>query len=431
MKLYNAELERAIKSLIYLITIFALLLFMHTQDVFPTSMDITAPDPSAKSYGMKMSNDPALIMPEAAQSLFGQYKDNYYTTYPNGFIKTVKLSQSDREKMGAIVSQLSAGELSEDITTANDALKEQYELSITGDNAQILNDGSLQIISSDTPEAIDSFFFDESITWEQFSALMAQADELLGGGSDFSTQWMNHRFGNIPMTYEEALADYELIRSEDKITGAQARLFSDYAGIILGLIPVFPAVFLFLKDRKNIAPMLYTRRISATRFVLTRYAALMTAIMLPLFILCAVQTAIHVQTIGASNIDLFAYFKYALVWLMPTVMASTAVGMFFTTLTGTPIAIGVQFLWWFSDMNGGSSTYSFYGVLPTQLMPRHNALGKTAVFLEYLPSLLQNRLIISLAALALVALTIFVFMLKRRGMLHAPVLKNSSLQPSL
>ncbi len=107
-------------------------------------------------------------------------------------------------------------------------------------------------------------------------------------------------------------------------------------------------------------------------------------------------------------------------------MASTAVGLFFTALAGAPIAIGVQFVWWFADSMGvgGSGAYSFLGVRPLQLAPRHNALGDTAVFMEYAGDLLQNRVWISLIALALVWLTVLVFMAKRRGFLNVSVFKR-------
>ena len=60
-----------------------------------------------------------------------------------------------------------------------------------------------------------------------------------------------------------------------------------------------------------------------------------------------------VQSYGISNstvwgqysgmaLDYLAPLKYALGWLMPSVMIAVAIGMFFTELTGTPIAIAIQ-----------------------------------------------------------------------------------------
>jgi len=424
MTLYRKELVRVLKSLIFLLSAAGIVLFAYTQGVFPPHSTITKPEPCAASYGTKASGDPALIMPEAAESLFVQYSANQYTTYPNGFLKYIKLNQADRAKMDEITAELSADALSDSTRETDDTpATNNGSLQIDGGSLQPNGDGSFQIITPEGETPID-FSFNPDMTWERFSGLMARADDLLGGGSDYSDTWMSHRFGQVPITYEEALADYEFTISHDKLTGAHARLFSDYMGIILGLLPVFPAVFLCLGDRKNIAPMVHTRRISSVRFVLARFLALVTAVMIPVLIMCAVLTGVHGLDYGLGNIDIFAYFKYALFWMLPTAMVSTAVGLFFTTLTNTPAAVAVQLVWWFVDTLGGSGAYSFYGIRPLQLIPRHNGLGKTQAYLDYLPELIQNRIRFALTALVLVAFTTFVFSAKRRGLLHVSVFKR-------
>jgi hypothetical protein len=375
MTLYNKELARVLKSLVFLLSAFGIVFFLYSQGFLPPDSSIVKPVPGLQSYGMKDSNDPTLIMPEAADALFSEYSANGYVTYPNGCYKYVKLGQSDNEKMSGIISQLNT-----------------------------------------------------DVTWERFCALMRRADELLGGGSDYSETWISHRFGQIPVTYEEALADYELSITSDRYSGAHARFFSDYAGIILALLPVFPAVFLCLKDRKSISPMLYTRSVSSSRIIISRYLALVTAIMLPVLLMGAVLTFIHGAEYGFAAIDLFAYLKYTLAWLLPTAMASAAVGFFFTTLTGTPVAIGVQLLWWFVDMLGDGSAYSYYGTRLFKLIPRHNALGETGAYLNYLPSLIQNRICIALFAIILIAITVTILSAKRRGFLHVPVFKHRKIQ---
>ena len=63
---------------------------------------------------------------------------------------------------------------------------------------------------------------------------------------------------------------------------------------------------------------------------------------------------------------------------MPSVMISTAIGMFLTELTGTPIAVAVQGLWWMFDVNLGIKTvHSGYSLF--RLAPRHNA-GADSLF---------------------------------------------------
>lgn len=428
MELYRKELGRVLKSLLYLLTTAGIILFAYTQGVFPSDETIIKPKEGVVAYGTKPSNDHALIMPEAAERLFAQYLVNQYTTYPNGFMKYIKLNQSDHAKMGEIIAELSLdGDASIAKNSENNSNTENYGIQINGDEWIQNGDNSIQIITQEDETPID-FQFNSDITWERFSELMEQADDLLGGGSDFSKTWISHRFGQVSITYEEALTDYGLIVSKDKLTGAHARLFSDYMGIILGLLPVFSAVFLCLRDRKNIASMLYTRCISSMRFISIRFLALITATMIPIFIMCIVLTYTHAMDYGLENIDMFAYIRYTIFWILPTAMASTAMGLFFTTLTNTPAAIAVQLVWWFVDSIGGSGAYSFFGIRPLQLIPRHNNLGKTGVYLDYLPNLIQNRIWIALIAVFLVCLTVFVFNIKRRGVLYVPIYKRSKIQ---
>lgn len=436
MTLYRKELWRVMRSLVYLATVVGIVLFMQSQGAFPSTRRVDAPAPGLQSYGSKASDDPALIMPEAVQSLYGSALANEYITYPNGFIKHVRLSEADRTRMDDILAALTGGAPS--AAGAERALGvDGVSLTVQGgDGIQIVpdGDGGFTIEAGPAqggqPEAALSAALSPDVTWEEFLMLMEQADDLLGGGSDYSQTYLRHRFGQVPMTYEEALTDHAAIVEEDRYTGAHARLFSDYAGIILSLLPVFPAVMLTMRDRRNIAPVLQTRRISALRLTLTRFAALLTAVMLPILAMDIVQTAIYAGAYGWSSIDPLAYLRYTLVWQMPSAMVAIASGMFLTTLTGTPIAIATQLLWWFLDMSGGNGAYTYVGRYAA-LVPRHNTLGQTQIYLEGVPTLLTNRLLIAALAAALLALTVLAYEMKRRGRLHVPVLGRRAVQPSL
>lgn len=429
MTLYKKELGRVTKSFIFLLMAVAMAAFLYSQGVLPPDSTLAKPEPGAADYGMKASDDPALIMPEAVASLNNQYAANRYTTYPNGYLKNVKLNQADRDKMGAILNELSLGDTQpgnkgEQGTSAG----QDYSVQIGEDGLMANDAGQFEVSASygEAPGAAPgAVTLNPSVTWERFSELMLQADKLLGGGSDFSTTYLSHRFGQIPVTYEEALADYGLCVEKDRLSGTHARLFSDYAGFLMGLLPVIPAVFLFMRDRKNIASMVYTRQVSSLGLVLSRYGALMTAVMLPILAIGAVLTAFHAVEYGIGNIDLLAYFKYALGWLLPTAMASCAVGMFFTILTGSPVAIAIQLVWWFVDTMGGNGSYIYVGFSPLQLMPRHNSLGETQAFLDYLPQLIQNRIFITLIAAVLVAASVLVLHVKRKGWPDVTFIKHS------
>lgn len=434
MSQYKIELSRILKSAVFWLMAVGMVLNAHIQEVFPTYLKVSKPEPNGY-YGTKPSNDPSLIMPEAAESLFAQYSANEYTTYPFGYYKEVRLNQDERKKMTEIINELSANEISDNTPSSHQSVDaENNRVEISGDSLQIHGEQSIQIVLPDgeANAASPEFQLNPEMTWERFTDLMAQADQILGGGSDFSERRLNSLFGQIPVTYEEVLADYELVVSHDKLTGAHARQFSDYMGYMLGILPVFPTVFLCLRDRKNISSMLYTRRISSGRFILNRFLALATATMIPIFLMSGILTCMHANDYGLMNIDVLAYFKAALFWMFPTACAAISVGLFFTTLTNTPVAVAVQFLWWFIDgMQGWEGEYIYFGVRPFQLIPRHNGLGYVTTYLNYLPNLIQNRIQIMSVAVLLLIGTIIVFNAKRRGLLYVPVFKRSKIQSAV
>ena len=88
-----------------------------------------------------------------------------------------------------------------------------------------------------------------NLTYERFGELMDEADKILGGGSDYGKEERENS-AREPMTYEEALEEYEVLTEKDRLTGGYARLFSDYMVIFLGILPVFLAVTRGLRDRR-------------------------------------------------------------------------------------------------------------------------------------------------------------------------------------
>lgn len=102
-------------------------------------------------------------------------------------------------------------------------------------------------------------------------------------------------------------------------------------------------------------------------------------------------------------------------------MISIAVGTCLTELTSTPIAVAIQGLWWFIDLNMGmisvSKSYSLF-----RLAPRHNAGAnsyfRTQDFIDNFSNLLANRLLFAGLSILLVVLTAIIFEVKRKGRLN-------------
>lgn len=414
--LFCKELRKTVLSITYAVLLAALLAMCISQDVLSFSDKlITEPQPG-EDYGIQEKEIPEVIMPAAFASLYKEFSANQYTAYPIGFYKNVRLNNSEREKMAEIISALS-GVCSSDLLGYGTDYDSQGRIEINSKNNQytILEDGTI-VIGEDTGRADDDVPVSllEGISYDKFQEYMKQADKLIGGGSYYSEDNLP-KFCYVTVTYEEALEDYRLVVNEDKLTGAYSRLFCDYVGIILSILPAFIAVAVCLKDsRAKAEELIYARKISSFRLILGRYFAIAIAVMLPTLTLAYISNASVWENYSEISLDYLAPLKYTLGWLMPSVMISTAVGMFFTELTETPIAIAIQGLWWFIDLNMGVTHLDGAHTL-LELTPRHNSLGNAHTFLKGFRILAANRLIIAAAAFALVIAAAIIYEQKRRG----------------
>lgn len=373
------EIKKTVLSITFAVFIIFLLAFAISQEVLNFSNEIITVPQQGEDYGTQQKEEPELIMPAAFSSLYKEFTANEYIAYPIGFYKNVKLNDTDQEKMAEIISTLSGVPVDD-----------------------LLNKSNIKVnLSAD-------------ISYKIFKECMKQADNLIGGGSNYSENSLLN-FSCVKITYEEAVESYNLIASTDKFTGAYARLFCDYIGIILSILPVFIAVAVCLKDRRaKMNDLIYARKISSFKLILSRYFAIIIAIMLPTVILAYISNSTIWGQYSGMNLDYFAPLKYAIGWLMPSAMIAVAIGIFFTELTETPIAIAIQGLWWFIDLNAGVSRMGGVHTL-FELTPRHNVLGNTQIFLDEFNTLVANRLVMSGAALLFVIATVIIYEQKRRG----------------
>ena len=114
-------------------------------------------------------------------------------------------------------------------------------------------------------------------------------------------------------------------------------------------------------------------------------------------------------------IDVFAFLKYIVWWLLPTAMIVVSLGMFLTILTSMPIAILVQFVWWFIDtsmtaLSGDTKIFT--------LMIRHNSLRGSELIHQDLNLICLNRGLFVIVSLILVGLSVAIYHKKRGGKLN-------------
>lgn len=425
--LFRKEFKKVIGSVSWLIFVGLLFISLASQDVMNYSGDRVEQPRPGQNYGVKSAEIPELIIPAALELLYQEFSENSYVTYPIGFYKNVRLNDSRQEEVAQILSDLTGMDKEDILHLANaDVTGDPEGVFVIGgsDGMTDHGDGSFSISQQEEEFGKNEKAGDiqprTDLTYEEFQAAMAQIDTVLGGGSHYAVDVLTG-FAEVPVTYEEAVRAYELVKEFDHFTGGYARLFCDYAGVIIcSVFPVFLAVVLSMKDeRARMAELVYTSSRSSGSIIAIRYLAIICAVMLPVILLSYISNSSVWNMYPGMQLDYLAPLKYDLIWLLPSVMISTAVGMCLTELTGTPIAIAAQGLWWFLDVNAGYKTVeSAYHLL--RLAPRHNAgtlsWFRTQDYVDHMWDLIQNRALMAGIAVGLVLITILIYKAKRRGM---------------
>ncbi len=403
IRLFLKECKQILSGMTYYIVVICIVFFYITQ--LGNFNILQKPLPGKPEYGTMYSKDEAVIMDETIKLLFREYVYNDYGTYPIGFYKSVVLNEKKKDQMAEIMMEVAGFTKAE----LNQAV-EKHSSNMTAYDKSALGDIKA------TPD----------LTYERFLELMRKADKLLGGGSSYSDTSLTTN-ARVPMSYEDALKEYNNIMEKDHLTGAYARLFSDYIGIVLAILPIFIAVTRGLRDKRAKAKeIIYSRQVSSSYIILTRYLALLTMVLLPVIIIAAIPATqcIYYGITEGISVDYFGFAKYIFGWLLPSLMIVTSLGIFFTELTDSAIAIIIQGLWWFISIFSG--VVNIRGGYGWNLVPRHNELGNYEVFHENFGILAANRITYSVAAIFLIAASIWVYEMKRKGKLniHGTIFPN-------
>lgn len=406
LELFLKECRQMLKCTTYYVLVICMFLFYGTQ--LGEFEMIEKPVQGQKEYGMTYSKDETIIMDKTLENLVREYSADSYATYPVGFYKEVILNEKKQEKIAEILAEIIGMEREELIA----AVTKYY--------------------SMETPTRAEvGLIVADGITYEHFKELMDQVDQVLGGGSSYKSSMLQNN-AYVPMTYEDAMKEYDDIIQKDHLSGAYARLFSDYMVIILTLLPVFLAVTRGLRDKRARAnQIIYSRNVSSFDVIMSRYLSMLLMLLLPVILIgiwMTVQCVYNASGEGAF-VDLLAFAKYTFGWLLPGIMISTSVGVFFTELTETAAGILVMAVWWFISLFLGMPIIrGGYGL---NLMPRHNTLGNYQIFHEQFSVLVLNRTIYALAAVMLAAAAVFIYDRKRRGklMIHGKISSNRKSEP--
>lgn len=402
--LFLKECKIHIKSLLFLVYVLLFFLFFITQFWdFPV---VVEPKETAKGYGMTISSDPKVIMNKTIDNLLREFNNNQYATYPIGFYKEVRLNETKVRAVMGIIEEVIGLPIEEVEELYFDYWNKAPES--TGDYE--IDSLNYQKYEREHPFEMP---FAENMTYELFEESMEKINKILGGGSYYKKDNLSSN-AYIPMTYEQALEEYESILNDDKVTGAYARLFCDYMGLMLGILPVFLAVSRELRDKKsNAALVIYSKKISSLRIMETRYAAILVISLFPVLIFGIILLAyamFQANSIGVSG-DILLYFAYLGSWLIPTAMFTISLGMLCSVLTGKILGILVQAIIWIISIFSGN----IRGQAGFNLIPRFNNFGSYPIFQNIYESFVINRIFYFIVSIALFIVAVVVFEQKRKG----------------
>ena len=350
-----------------------------------------------------------------------EYLNNSYATYPVSYYKEVILDEEEQEKILEIIQEIT-GLNEEQISN----LPDDYFPRVNGNiihmesGAETETDIAADIGDADVAAEAKDYtkHFISQVTYDRFMELMAEASDIIGPGSNYTRDNLLLYYGQVEMDYEEAVDEYHTTIYDDKVTIAFARLFCDYLTRTLGLYPVFLAVAMWMRDRRcRMQELINVKAIGTAKLIIVRYLALLAAVLIPVFLLSleSLVPLVEFSVETGIEIDLFAFAKYILWWLLPTSMIVLALGMFLTILTRTPVAVIVQLVWWFMDssfteLSGDTGLFT--------LMIRHNLLNGSELIRQDLGIIWMNRGIMAGVAVLLVLLSIVIYDMKRGGKLE-------------
>lgn len=401
--LFWKECKKVICSLTFLLYVVVVVVMYATQFAGHLKEPIERPKVGAEWYGSKELEIPEVIMAGATESLVEEYVRGHYDTYPHMFYKQVKLKESDSVKIAAIIEELTG------LTVAEMKQFDKYE---PGGYYAELDENGKQVLYYRSP-VLPEYELSETVSYERFKELMCEAEEIIGKGSSYEEKKLLRDFGNVEMTYEDAVAEYEEVMEGGNLAKSYLRLFSDYAGIDLAILPVFVCVTMWQLDKRSrMEPLIYSRKRSSLSLVLTRYLALVCCMAVPV-LLTLLHTVISMAGLYPEQALSFGgAVGDTLLWLLPNITIVTALGAFLSELVSPLIAIFVQGAWWYLALE---STELVGDITKFALVLRHNSMASVRIFEAQYADFVWNRWFYIIVSLALVLLTVGLYEWKRRG----------------
>ena len=396
--LFLKECRQTLRSLVYYIYVVVFVLFVTSQMSSEKVESLQEPVPGQSYYGEAATEDKTLIMEGTLKNLVQEICWNSFATYPMGFYKGVNLTDSEAEQAMKILERC------------------------TGKSFQVLEEEMERYYEQDAwsggeiaEEAAASYRVPvkEGLSYEEFERAMEEICHLVGRGSFYEKESYENRI-YAPMTFEQAKKEFNALCEQDRLTRAGMRLFCDYAGIELAVLPVFVGVSAALRDKRAKArQVIFSRPASGGAIIVSRYLASLVMLCIPVITVAFLMQRPYydaARSLGVQG-DIRAFLTVPCVWLLPEIMIVLALSFLLTELTDTILAVFVQVAWGIASLFGASTLVGDFGL---KLVARWNTFGKATLFASQEKQFLFNRGYYFLLAALCVMLTVIVYERKRR-----------------
>ena len=369
--LIGKEMRMTLRSLVFYAFVLVVCFFYFTQYAADeTWSELAAPSVSAPQnigteehpfYGWKLPGNSAELAKRMRTEMGWDQTAGSTTKLRIGFLVDSKLDKDDKAAFAVAVSKLDSILQAPDTYTVEDVYKVSDEL-----NKQLGGNSKYKRGFDEFQSPIESY--DEAVT--------AQKEALVH--------------------YNEKVAAGELL------PGA-ARYFSDYLSLPAGIFPVFLSAFLLLRDRSSrMSELIYSRRVSPWVYVGSKFIALGIMLSLVYLVLAVAggwQTVNALDLKGQTLEAVSIFLGYTAWWLLPTVWASIAFGMFGSMLFRRAVVpIALQIVWWFISVLPLMGSYGFY-----RLFIRFNSPDNYDLYREWAGEIALNRSFYLVLALLLTA----------------------------
>ncbi len=399
--LFVKECRQILKSLVYYIYLVIFVVFITSQMSGTEWIDeLDEPQPGQQNYGYGLSDSESVLMETGLEKLFEEVRGRSFLTYPFGFAKDVVPDNSELEEITEILEYCTGTDMM--------GLEEAYTAYWMGVEGEMVDYETYM-------RHLEGWHIPvrEGLSYDEFLAGMEQVSQIVGKGSMYDGRYAH--YAKEPLSYEDAMQSYRELCEKDGVTGAQMRLFCDYAGIIVAFLPIFVGVASCLRDRRAKADeVIYSKAVSGFTLMASRYAANVVMVFVPVVIWAFLAQMPCVYEAASRGIaaDGFAFLKYSVIWLLPVIMVILSASFLITEATDTILAIPILFAGGIASLFSASILTGDFG---WKLIARWNEFGGYGRFAQEAGQLYLNRGLYVILAAAGIFLTVPVYGKKREG----------------